>query len=91
MSSWSSTHGFFVLTGRIEETFERAYRMLTMRRVLVRDGPGLRGPHANGRPLVSYYANSIAHLLGEFEAGVRSRDALPPAAGGVASLQGLFF
>jgi len=26
---------------------------------------------------VSYYANSIAHLLGEFEASVRARDALP--------------
>lgn len=62
----------------IEETFERAYRMLTMRRVLVRDGQGY-AVLANGRPLVSYYANSIAHLLGAFEAGVRSRDALPAA------------
>jgi hypothetical protein len=26
---------------------------------------------------VSYYANSVAHLLGDFEAGVRARDALP--------------
>jgi hypothetical protein len=32
---------------------------------------------ARGRPLISYYANSIAHLLGDFEAGVRARDALP--------------
>ena len=30
-----------------------------------------------GRELVSYYANSVAHLLGEFEASVRARDALP--------------
>jgi hypothetical protein len=29
---------------------------------------------------VSYYANSIAHLLGPFEAGIRSRDALPAEA-----------
>jgi hypothetical protein len=26
---------------------------------------------------VSYYANGIAHLLGDFESGVRARDALP--------------
>jgi hypothetical protein len=26
---------------------------------------------------VSYYANSIAHLLGPYEAAVRARDALP--------------
>jgi hypothetical protein len=26
---------------------------------------------------VSYYANSIAHLLGPFEAAVRKRDSLP--------------
>lgn len=62
----------------IEETFERAYRMLAMRRVLVRDGQGY-AVLSKGRPLVSYYANSIAHLLGAFEAGVRSRDALPAA------------
>ena len=35
---------------------------------------------AHGRPLVSYYANSIAHLLGAFEAGVKARDALPALA-----------
>jgi glycerol-3-phosphate O-acyltransferase len=60
----------------IEETFERAHRMLAMRRVLARDAEGY-AVLANGRPLISYYANSIAHLLGAFEAGVRSRDALP--------------
>ncbi len=60
----------------IEETFERAYRMLRMRRVLARTGDGyVVLPH--GRQLISYYANSIAHLLGPFEAGVRARDALP--------------
>ena len=29
------------------------------------------------RELVSYYANSIAHLLGPFESAVRARDTLP--------------
>jgi glycerol-3-phosphate O-acyltransferase len=60
----------------IEETFDRAFRMLTMRHVLVRDGDGYV-VLSHGRQLVSYYANSVAHLLGEFEAGVRARDALP--------------
>lgn len=64
----------------IEETFDRADRMLTMRRVLVREGSGYV-VLAQGRPLVSYYANSIAHLLGGFEAGVRARDALPALTG----------
>jgi hypothetical protein len=27
---------------------------------------------------VSYYANSISHLLGPFAEGVRQRDRLPP-------------
>ena len=60
----------------IEETFDRAYRMLSMRRVLAADGDGYV-VLGLGRQLVSYYANSVAHLLGEFEAGVRARDALP--------------
>ena len=64
----------------IEETFDRADRMLTMRRVLVREGNGYI-VLGRGRPLVSYYANSIAHLLGAFEAGVRARDALPALRG----------
>ena len=60
----------------IEETFERAYRMLQLRRILAPTGDGfLVLPH--GRPLISYYANSIVHLLGDFAAGVRERDALP--------------
>ena len=58
------------------ESFERAYRLLRMRRVLSRAGEGyLILPR--GRELVSYYANGIAHLCGEWEASVRSRDALP--------------
>ena len=60
----------------IEETFERAYKMLEMRRVLVADGDGYAVLPKN-RELVSYYANSIAHLLGPFEAAVRARDSLP--------------
>jgi hypothetical protein len=32
-----------------------------------------------GRPLVSYYANSIAHLLGPFVSAVQARDTLPLA------------
>lgn len=60
----------------IAETFDRAYRMLRMRRVLARAGDGYAIlPH--GRPLISYYANSIVHLLGPFADGVRARDALP--------------
>ena len=62
----------------IEETFDRAWRMLRMRRMLAREGAGFAVLPA-GRPLVSYYANSIAHLLGPFEAGIRARDALPAA------------
>ena len=64
----------------IEETFDRAYRMLRMRRVIARAGEGyLVLPR--GWPLVSYYANSIAHLLGPWEARLRERDALPALAG----------
>ena len=60
----------------IEVTFDRAYRMLRMRRILAESGDGFAVlPH--GRPLISYYANSIVHLLGPFSQGVRERDALP--------------
>ncbi len=59
-----------------EEVFDRGYRMLRMRRVIARTGTGyLVLPR--GRPLVSYYANSVAHLLGGFAQAVRARDALP--------------
>jgi glycerol-3-phosphate O-acyltransferase len=62
-----------------EEIFERAYRMLRMRRVLSRTGTGyLVLP--KGRPLVSYYANSVSHLLGQFGDAIRARDALPSTA-----------
>jgi glycerol-3-phosphate O-acyltransferase len=62
----------------IEETFDRAWRMLRMRRVLAEEGGGYV-VLPRGRELVSYYANSIAHLLGPFEEAVRRRDALPSA------------
>jgi len=62
--------------GGVEATFDRAWRMLKMRRMLVRSGDGYAVLPAN-RPLISYYANSVAHLLGPFAEGVRQRDALP--------------
>jgi glycerol-3-phosphate O-acyltransferase len=63
----------------IEETWERAWRMLQMRRILVEVGNGYSVLPRN-RALVSYYANSISHLLGPFESEVRGRDALPASA-----------
>ena len=61
--------------GPIEETFDRAWRMLKMRRILARSGEGY-AVLPGGEQLVSYYANSIAHLLGPFAEGVRARDKL---------------
>ena len=58
------------------ETFERAWRMLRMRRVLSKQGNAYV-ILPRGRELISYYANSIAHLCGAYEAQVRERDALP--------------
>jgi len=60
----------------IAETFDRAWRMLRMRRILVASGEGYAVLPRN-RALVSYYANSIAHVLGPFEVAVRTRDTLP--------------
>ena len=60
----------------IEETFDRAWRMLRMRHILARDRGGYVVMGRN-RALISYYANSIAHLLGPFESAVRDRDTLP--------------
>ena len=61
--------------GPVEEIFDRAWRMLKMRRVLAHAGQGFAVLPA-GRPLISYYANGIAHLLGPFSEGVRARDSL---------------
>ena len=60
----------------IGHTLDRAYELLRLRRVLARDGEGYV-VLPRGRELISYYANSISHLLGEFESAVRARDALP--------------
>jgi hypothetical protein len=62
----------------IEETFERSRSGCSRcAGVLSREGNGYV-VLAQGRPLVSYYANSIAHLLGAFEAGVQgSRRSCP--------------
>jgi glycerol-3-phosphate O-acyltransferase len=68
--------------GSVEEIFDRAWRMLAMRRILVQSGGGYAILPAN-RPLVSYYANSISHLLGPFAEGVRERDRLPALAAGM--------
>jgi glycerol-3-phosphate O-acyltransferase len=60
----------------IGETFDRAWRMLNMRHILVAEGGGYV-VLARNRELVSYYANSVEHLLGPFASAVRARDALP--------------
>ncbi|MFL5469560.1 MAG: hypothetical protein ACJ8AE_07205, partial [Gemmatimonadaceae bacterium] len=65
--------------GSVEEIFDRAWKMLSMRRMLVRVGGGY-AVLPGGRPLVSYYANSVGHLLGPFASGIRERDMLPALA-----------
>jgi hypothetical protein len=50
--------------------------MLEMRHVLAEHGDGFV-VLPRGRELVSYYANSVAHLLGPFEAAIKARDELP--------------
>ena len=60
----------------IEETLEVALRMLLMRRVLHEEGDGFAVSPRN-RELLTYYANSIAHLLGPFRESVMARDKLP--------------
>lgn len=60
----------------VAETFERASRMLRMRRIIAHQGTGyLVLP--KGRPLIGFYANSIRHLLGPYTRGVHERDTLP--------------
>lgn len=58
------------------ETMDLAFALLRPRHVIARDGEGYV-ILPRGREVISYYANSIAHLLGEFEKAVRARDALP--------------
>ena len=66
--------------GPIEETFDRAWKMLSMRKMLIETEDGYAVMPKN-RALISYYANSIAHLLGPFQEGVRLRDTLPALRG----------
>jgi glycerol-3-phosphate O-acyltransferase len=47
---------------RIEEIWDRAWRMLRLRRLVVAEGRSLV-ILPRGRPLLEYYANSIAHLI----------------------------
>jgi glycerol-3-phosphate O-acyltransferase len=47
---------------RIADVWDRAWRMLRMRRLVVDEGTSLV-VLPRGRPLLQYYANSIAHLL----------------------------
>ena len=47
---------------RIEEVWDRAWRMLRLRRLVVAEGTSLV-ILPRGRPLLEYYANSIAHLV----------------------------
>jgi glycerol-3-phosphate O-acyltransferase len=64
------------------DTLDLALRMLEMRHVVLVQGDSyLVLPR--GRELVSYYANSIAHLLGPYASAVRARDALPMEALGL--------
>jgi glycerol-3-phosphate O-acyltransferase len=59
-----------------DAVIDRAIELLWIRRAVARDAGGI-AVLPKGRELVSYYANSVTHLLGEFEAAVRARDALP--------------
>ncbi len=63
-----------------DEVLARAWRMLKMRRVVAEEGRGFL-VLPRGRPLISYYANSVAHLLGPFVSAVQARDALPAMSG----------
>jgi glycerol-3-phosphate O-acyltransferase len=47
---------------RIHDLWDRAWRMLRMRRLAVEDGDSVI-VLPRGRPLLEFYANSIAHLL----------------------------
>jgi glycerol-3-phosphate O-acyltransferase len=60
----------------VGELLDRAYELLRVRRAVAKEGSGYI-VLPRGRELISYYANSISHLLGEFETSVRTRDALP--------------
>jgi glycerol-3-phosphate O-acyltransferase len=58
------------------ESFERAYRMLKMRRVLLKQGDSYV-ILPRGRELISYYANGVVQICGAYEQRVRGHNALP--------------
>ena len=49
----------------VRAVFDRAYRMLRLRRMVAESGDGYI-VLPRGRELITYYANSIAHLLGDY-------------------------
>jgi glycerol-3-phosphate O-acyltransferase len=60
----------------VGDTFDRAYELLRLRRVIARQADGyLILPR--GRELISYYANGVAPVIGSYASAVRARDALP--------------
>jgi glycerol-3-phosphate O-acyltransferase len=60
----------------LDKRIERAIELLRSRLGIARSADGIV-VLPNGKELVSYYANSVAHLLGEHAAAVKARDALP--------------
>jgi glycerol-3-phosphate O-acyltransferase len=60
----------------LDKRVERAIELLRSRLGIARTAEGLV-VLPRGKELVSYYANSIAHLLGEHAAAVKARDSLP--------------
>jgi glycerol-3-phosphate O-acyltransferase len=53
----------YVPRGDLDYGIETGLRMLSLRRILHRDDGGLYSSNAADRPVLTYYANSIAHLL----------------------------
>lgn len=73
-----SEHGAFVLRHEydVAETFDRAYRMLRMRRIIAEQSAGYF-VLPKGRSLIKYYANSIRQLYEPYLAGIAARDQVP--------------
>jgi glycerol-3-phosphate O-acyltransferase len=71
-------HNAFVLRYEydVAQTFDRAYLMLRMRRIIAHEGNGYV-VLPKGRELVTFYANSIRHLYGHYAAGVYEREVFP--------------
>jgi glycerol-3-phosphate O-acyltransferase len=60
----------------VADRIERAMELLRSRLGIARSAEGIV-VLPRGRELVSYYANTVSHLLGEFASAVKARDALP--------------